>query len=78
MFSPWYPELLASGLYIAFGELERKKVREKEREGKRKKEGREKKRGRDRWREGGRNSHSISIIRVQMRGLEQTLTGSST
>lgn len=45
MFSPWHPELLASGLYIAFGEMERKKVREKEREGKRKKrrkEGRKK------------------------------------
>ena len=49
LLSPWYPELLASGLYIAFGELERKKVREKEREGKRKKRRKDgiKKRGRD-------------------------------
>lgn len=60
MFSPWYPELLASGLYIAFGEIERKKVREKEREGKRKKrrkEGRKKEVEMD----GGREEFSLHI-----------------
>ena len=67
LFSPWYPELLASGLYIAFGEIEWNKGREKERKRgkkKRRKEGRKKEVEID-GEEGGRNSHSISIIRVQ-------------
>ena len=51
------------------------------REGKKKeeKEEREKKEVEvDGEKEGGMDSHSISIIRVQVTGLEQTLTGPST
>lgn len=57
-----------------------KKGKRKRKRGKKKgrKEGRKKEVEMDGKEEGGRNSHSISIIRVQERGPEQTLTGSST
>ena len=61
---------------MRWNEKREEKKKEREKEGK---EGREKKEVEmDGEEEGGRNSHSISIIRVQVRGLEQTLTGSST
>ena len=57
LFSPWHPELPASGSYIAFGETEWKKGREKERREGRKGE----KRGGGGRREGGRDGFSLHI-----------------